>query len=284
MINKVDVSDTIPYVIAAVLVLLPISAICDFFYSKHESQKKRGASMVVMIIHAVIFALFAIGALIGSVFSIVQLMLATDSTTNSTAGLISLLIIAVLYGLTFVRTLNPAQVGFSITKAFTPIMIFVAGLFIVLSFTGPIAQSFTSKDDRRIESHLDGVKLGVDDYISEEGKLPSQLSDISISDKDSQALVDDGLVEYKAVGKAGDDSYSTSYRYKLCVDYSAAKDDPYSGSREYDSEYSSYVSTYDHPEGEVCYKLETYSYNDDYSSDSSNGVDISSQDSTTVQD
>ncbi|MGH7250207.1 MAG: hypothetical protein ACREGC_04480, partial [Minisyncoccia bacterium] len=73
-INKADMGSFTPYAIAAVLVLLPISFVCDYFYSKHEPGKNTGSAMVVMVIHAVLFALFGVGALIGIVFSLVQFM------------------------------------------------------------------------------------------------------------------------------------------------------------------------------------------------------------------
>ncbi len=269
LIDKIDSSSLLPYVLAAVLVLLPISIVCDIFYSKKETQKKTGASMVVMIIHAVIFALFAIGSLIGAVFSIVQLVLATDGTSNTIAALVSLLIIAVLYAITFLRTLNPFK-DFKIAKYYTISMIVVTGIFIVLSFTGPFAQSFLTKDDRRIETNIDGVKQGVDDYVSNNKKLPSNISDVDISDKDAKKLITDGLVTYEKVSVSSDkyssSRYSSSsndktYRYKLCANYKQEKKgSSYSYSSSSSNEYSTYISSYTHPSGEVCYKLEYVDY------------------------
>src|SRR5680860_463031 len=67
-ITPTNNNDFSAYATAAVLVLLPISVICDIFYSKQEPEHKTGASSIIMIIHAVFFALFSIGALIAIVF------------------------------------------------------------------------------------------------------------------------------------------------------------------------------------------------------------------------
>jgi hypothetical protein len=57
-----------PFAIAAVLVLLPISIACDYFYSKQEPVKKTGAASIVMILHAVLFALLVLALLLPRYF------------------------------------------------------------------------------------------------------------------------------------------------------------------------------------------------------------------------
>lgn len=99
------------YFLAALIVLLPVAFICDSFYSKQEPEKKTGASLAIMVIHAVIFALFCIGALIAAVFSIVTLFTNDGLGDNkaSYVGLVSALIIFFYYALTFLRTIKPPQ-------------------------------------------------------------------------------------------------------------------------------------------------------------------------------
>ena len=63
-LNGSQSSTSTPYAIAAVIVLLPISVLCDYLYSKREPILKSGPSLVIMVIHSVIFALFGIAALI----------------------------------------------------------------------------------------------------------------------------------------------------------------------------------------------------------------------------
>ena len=57
LLKDADVGSFDPYAVAAVLVLLPVSFITDFFYSKREPGKKTGAATIVMVIHAVLYAL-----------------------------------------------------------------------------------------------------------------------------------------------------------------------------------------------------------------------------------
>lgn len=276
IIDQADTSATLPYALAAVLVLLPISVICDLFYTKHETQKKRGATMVVMVIHAVIFALFTIGSLIGAIFSLVQIVIATGESSSAIAMLVSLLIIAVLYGLTFLRTLNPFKAGFKTGKYYSLVMLVITISFLALSISGPFAQSLLTKDDRRIEEHLGEVEDAIGDYVNSNKSLPDNLSDVTIDNQDGQKLVDDNLVKYAVVSNpkpsktsaivsditGEDDQYSdTSYRYTLCVNYKKEKKDNYSLSSYSSDEYQSSASTYSHPAGRVCYKLEHINYN-----------------------
>lgn len=284
VIDQADTSATLPYALAAVLVLLPISIVCDLFYTRRETQKKRGANMVVMVIHAVIFALFAIGSLIGAIFSLVQIVVATGESSSAIAMLVSLLIITILYGLTFLRTLNPFKAELKTGKYYSIVMLVITGIFLALSITGPFAQSLLTKDDRRIEEHLGEVKGAIDNYAISNKSLPSSLSDVTIDNQDGQKLVDDNLVKYTAVSSTKPtisntnisdvtntidindvDNSGDSYRYTLCVVYKKEKKDSSSLSRSlYDSQdsgYNSYVDTYRHPAGRVCYKLEYTTYN-----------------------
>ncbi|HET8884672.1 MAG TPA: hypothetical protein VFM68_04350 [Candidatus Saccharimonadales bacterium] len=254
LINQTDTSETIPYVLAAILVLLPISLICDFFYRKHEVQKKQGAGMVVMVIHAVIFALFAIGALIASIFSLVQLMLNSgDSMNSNIAAICSFLIVAILYGLTFLRTLNPFKPSLKVPFVYSIVMLVVTGVFIILSITGPFAQSLATKQDRLIESNLFYIESGVDEYIDSNKALPDKLSDISINSSDAAILISDNLVRYEPEQPAPTDG---ALRYQLCVTYTHTSTAPYNSYRSTNgySEYLSSVSS--HPAGDVCYKLQ----------------------------
>lgn len=253
LIDQYDASGAVPYVLAATLVLLPISLLCDFFYRKREASKKQGASMIVMVIHAVIFALFGIGALIASIFALIQLFIGNGETNSSVAAIISFLIVAGLYALTFIRTLNPFAAKYKTALIFSIVMAVIAGTFIGLSIIGPIAHSFATKNDRRIEQHISDVKAGVDNYISTQGALPERLDQVQLS-RDAKSLVDDNLITLKP------ETYNTqdmAYYYQLCANYSHESDDTYD---EYShpsiDERSTYITTYSyHPKGEVCYKL-----------------------------
>lgn len=263
-----DTSGMVPYAIAASLVLLPISVVCDVFYSRHELRKKTGASMVVMIIHAVIFALFGIGALISGILLAIELFIGTSSGSGSwtTVWLYSFLASAVVYALTFLRTLNPFH-SFKIGRWYTIFMVLVVGAFIALGVVGPLAQARITKDDRRIETNLSVISSAVERYTQDKKALPTNLSQIDLSGSpDAGALISDNLVTYRPEGSVKSTNtfrqdrataHDTDYRYQLCVTYKKASADRYASSYNSGEEYDSYPSVGNHPAGEVCYKLKT---------------------------
>jgi hypothetical protein len=263
-----------PYAIASVLVLLPISFVTDYFYSKNESSKKTGVAMAIMVIHAVLFALFGIGFLIMAVISIIMIITNSGGNNLSLAWLITSLIITTLYVITFIRTLYPPKLSF-VQKYYKLTMIAVSGLFIILGVLGPIANERITKNDRLIENNLYSVNTSINNYIRKNEKLPASLNDIELNG-DSKILVEKNLVVYKP--EKSNDQYSNRYstdktvKYQLCVKYTKEKKDTYSSSYDNpDSDgYYDYLSYYgEHPAGEVCYKLKdtVYNYNDQNNSD-----------------
>lgn len=276
-IAEADTGGFMPYGIAAVLVLLPISFVVDSFYSKKEPQKKTGAEMLVMVIHAVLFDLFAIGALIGAVIALVQLITSSADTSGIQVGLYSCLIITAYYALTFLRTLNPAQLSI-FQRLYRFVMLASVGLIALLGIIGPVSQEVARRDDKLIESSLGGVSRTINNYAVKNKKLPTDLNALSLTG-DEKKLVEKGLVEYKPEGPVtlGSSRSSTStyssrlsnssrveYRYQLCVTYKKESRGYGKYSSSYDrlnrEEYSSYISAYSHPAGEVCYKVSTTDY------------------------
>ncbi len=263
--------DVAPYALAAVIVLLPIAFITDLFYRRHEQQKKVGAATVIMIIHAVIFALSSIGFLIAAVFTGIRLLVDVSSSgvEFQVAWIITLLTATVLFAITFFRTLNPLK-GKKVGVVYAFTMLGVSIVLIIAAIAGPIAQSTAARDDKRIEQNLRDVKLAIDSYARENEGLPDSIESLDYSDKQAEALVADGLVTYKkdenvsSTFKIEVNSSTGSYtkaqllrtmRYQLCVTYKAADS---SSSRSYsklNSGYSTSLLTYGHPAGEVCYKL-----------------------------
>lgn len=275
-----DMEEMVPYAIAASLVLLPIAFICDFFYGRRETQKKTGAAMVVMVIHAVIFALCGIGILIATVFLVVNLMMQShDDTTSQLVWIATLSISAVTYALTFLRTLNPSR-RVPIGRIYPFIMLVIVSTFIVLGFVGPVAQARLAKDDKAIVASLSDIHNKVSDATETNKQLPVSLGDLKLT-KEERDLVDRKLIVYKpeqvevkqssgytdsdtAAGVSLRQSESTErvYKYQLCTTYKTAKGDenlgiePYRSSR--NDGYESYLSVYFHPVGNVCYKLIAY--------------------------
>lgn len=244
--------DAALYAIAATLVLLPLSVACDVFYVRREPLKKAGASMVVMVFHAVIFAVLGIGALIAAVFSLIQLYVGSGDSTSTQVWLYSFLIAAAVYALLFMRALNPFS-SQKPARLFPVAMVAIVGVFVVLGFVGPLAVERESRDDRRIEAHLSGVQHEINNYIYANKQLPKDLQVLNITDNGARQLVDDELVTYKQRGTVAKDNGASEYRYELCVSYVRASS---TGYRSYsDGEYSEYLDSYNHPKGEACYSL-----------------------------
>ena len=282
-ITDTSVEDLVPYAIAASVVLLPIVLICDRFYRKHDTVKKSGALAIVMIIHAVIFALSAIAFLISTVFTGVSMAL--DSPTNfdrSLVGLLTTLTATVLFVGVFFKTLNTFK-NQKIPKIYNTSMLAVTLLFLILAIAGPAVKSFGARSDRIIESGLPSISNAIIAYARANDKLPESLGDIKVQNEDSQYLLDKNLVEYKideSSPKNSPFSSETELRYQLCVEYKQAKDnrDVYEedfvvpSEESTKSSYDSYLSTYRHGAGRQCYKLREIVYNTN--NNTSNGIDL----------
>lgn len=265
-------TSSVAYAIAGVLVLLPISVICDVFYSKKEPEKKTGASSIVMVIHAVIFALFGIGALIGIVFSIVSLMTSKSGSATAQTFLFSAMLITLLYGAVFVRTIMPMKFSW-LRRAFIMLMVVTVGIVAVLGIVGPVANANQTKNDKLIEQNLPSIPEEITTYVQNNDKLPGSLAELELSD-DTKQLAESGLVIYKAdvkpayvkkpstkssaVVRYPDTESSTTYYYELCATYKKA-DKSKAGSyadRYSTNGYNETLTAYGHPAGKTCYKMQ----------------------------
>ena len=271
VINQAETGGFMPYGIAATLVLLPIAIACDVFYRKNEPEKKTGAASIVMVIHAVIFALFGIGALICAVIAVIMMFTGDTDTKSKEVMLYSSLIITALYGAAFLRTINPIRLPF-IRRFFVMFMTVTVGIVAVMGIVGPVATERATRDDRLIESNLNDLQTSINSYARTNDNLPNSLSELKTTG-DTKLLIEKNLVRYtpntKPAGVAID-TYNTSsfsqrktYYYQLCVTYTKEKDSRYNSggySNEDKDGYVSYLSAYYHDKGEECYKLKTDSY------------------------
>jgi hypothetical protein len=257
-ISEVSTKEVVPYAIAATVVLFPVAFLTDFFYRKHEPIKKVGIAMVIMVIHAVLFALLAIVSLIVAVFN--GLNAAIEASANTDAQKVLLyasLFATALYAITFIRTLNPFK-SKKPTLIYGLLMTGVTTLLIILAIVGPLALSITTKDDRRIEANLGGVSQSINDYIQSNNKLPESLNDVTYTSDESEGLVKDNLVQYQKEQSIAGDLFSrtTEHRYQLCVSYKAKdSSSSYYSTPRNNNRYMNYLSTSGHAKGEVCYKL-----------------------------
>lgn len=246
------------YVIATALCLLPVSFVIDRVYSKQEPRHKHGFAAVILVIHAVLAFLVSIGSLITAVVTL--LSLATDTSGDSSVKItviVSALLIAALGGLFFVRIVRPAKLEV-ISKKLGLIVSIVAAITIIAALAGPYITTIKTKSDRQIEAGLDDVTTVIENYASDNKKLPAALSDLTFKsyDNDAKALIKGNLVSYSQKGESNPTSsnyYGTRvYTYELCVTYKGAR-----GSGEETTSNSadnSYINTSDHPAGHTCYK------------------------------
>jgi hypothetical protein len=273
LISGSDPGDFIAYSIASVLVLLPISLVTDFYYSKHEPDKKTGASSIVMVIHAVIFALFAIGALIGAVFSVVTMLISGSDSEGNQVAFTTAIIILVLYAATFVRTINLTHIN-NVQKIYRIFMSVAVGIIVVLGLIGPVARERATKNDRLIEKNLSQISSAINSYAGNNNQLPADLSNLNLNG-DAKKVVEMDLIRYvrednssviqqSEMGTARDLAYKTYY-YQLCATYTEEAESPYykydTTYYSRDNEYKTYPETSSHPAGEYCYKLKTVDYN-----------------------
>ncbi len=256
-----------PYAIAAVLVLLPLSIVCDLFYSKQEPDKKTGGASIIMVVHAVIFALISIGSFVGIAASLIQLVISNADTSGTLVSLYSGIIVTILYILVFMRTLFP-NIKTWFKKAYLITMGVVISTIIVFGVAGPINSLVITRNDRLIDDNLIIVQQAIDNYVTAQDKLPASLSDITVSG-DAKSIIDNDLVRYvpnskPSVTEDENESLSTytTHFYQLCVTYTKEKsiderDIYYANDADSDG-YTNYVVTYNHPAGDYCYKISSY--------------------------
>lgn len=269
-------STMVAYSLAAVVVLFVISLVCDAIYSRHEPDVKTGASSLLMIIHAVLFALFGIGALIFAVFALVRLFVGDESASYGEAGaqtmLYTGLLIALVYGATLLRTLRPFQALRS-PKLYWLFMALVTAAVVWLGVSGPVWQARETRDDRLIERGLPPLSDAIRAHAEKTDRLPGSLADVKGQvSGDALALIERNLVEYKPGGEVSDgpdgstpeffDGISQGFQYELCVTYKAKRgDDGYYAKPGYETGRQVTPDTWAHDAGRVCYDLVTsYAY------------------------
>lgn len=289
-----DLGEVVAYPIAALVVLLLISFVIDILYSRHEPAKKTGPATVIMVIHAVIFALLGIAALVSIVFAMVNMSLNAGSGGGSEGARVTLYtgaVMMVVYALLTMRVVYGARVA-HVRKASWALLGVLAVVIAVAGLLGPIARAAQTKQDRLIEAALPIVPRAVEDYVQQNKQLPKDLKDTlqytgSYRSDEARELINQNLVRYKPNTKppqqAGSGSMQldldsekgidimtpststyqrntySSYYYQLCVTYkyelAGSSYDRYGSDYETNS-----ISTYSHPAGEKCYDLTIVDY------------------------
>lgn len=286
----------IAYPLAAVIVMLAVTLITDGLYAKHEPVPKTGGASVIMLIHAVIYILAMVGALITAVFALITLVINTgpmNSADGPKVALISSVVLAVMAGLMAARALLAGKRA-HVRKIFWGIMTALAIGFLIACMAGPVVQANASKNDRLLESALPALANDISNYASENGKLPGTLAEVKASKynyqkQEVQAIIEKNMVTYKpnvipANSKYKTSSYNQSQTlyYQLCATFTTAKNPDYyykttsSSDSANGASYRTSIDTYAHEKGNVCYDLQAYgksSYNYE-TGNAVNGVEI----------
>lgn len=263
-----DPTEIVLYGAAAVLVLAPLTFGCDIAYARKEPASKTGAAVVVAIVHAVLFALLSIGMLLAIAF-VSQFLGSNPSVISGpTIVLMTLMIGAILFGATFLRVLPIVRTS----TVYRLSMAVVVGVVSVVAVVGPVARLLITQDDRLITAHIRDLNDAVEQYVGRHHKLPTSVADLSLT-PEAKMLLNKGLVKFKPADKQtvvdqtdGSGSsvqvqsfvVSDDYRYQLCAIYKEAAGNGVITTSVYDKDadgYQTYLSVYDHPAGEVCYKL-----------------------------
>lgn len=261
-----SVSEVVPYAIAATVVLLPLAFVTDLFYRKYEPLRKAGAATVIMVIHAVIFALLGIGALITSVFTGLNALINDTPNSDSTTVVVLVALFAtVLYGAAFLRTLNPFKKTIG-SRIYAFAMLGAAVLLLIIAVVGPVVTTLASRGDRQLEQAVVNVNRAVQDYVSENNELPKDLNAVTLDEDSDMAVVRENKIEYRPEGAApttSENEFNTQkrFRYQLCVTYThEGKNNrsSYYRDRSSNNRYTSYPMTTSHDAGRTCYKLQTY--------------------------
>lgn len=285
-----DSIEPIAYGIAATLIMLPFSVICDWLYSKREDQTKHGIASVVLIIHVVLYALVAIGALIATAFSIVGLLLSTSDTTGSVVAIVVSATLVLLFIELIIRMVRPFLFKKSrfVFRLFMTAVI-LAGL--VWGIVGPVRQAIVTKEDRAVRDSLTNLSYAINQYVSANGELPASTDQITedgtflnayylgVSPDTLKSLIDRDLVTYTPNTKAFSEEDSSdatidlkaatrTYYYELCGVFTHSLKQrswyttSYSGLDADSDGYKMYIEEGPIEVGTKCYKLSASYYSE----------------------
>ena len=259
---------TIPSAVAAAVILLVIAAVTVHFYSKRETEHKTGIAMVLMVIHAVLFGLLAVGSLIVIAFGLIQLLVGSSSgVIGSQVAIITASTLFVTYVLILIRVVRP-YIFSKFRIVFKSIFVLLVAVLTVLAITGPVVQTIKTKNDRAVTTALVSLESSMQQFVTSEKRLPKDLNELLESDStrasSSQTvpiadLVKDERITYspnELVAQTFLSSRTTKeYTYQLCGVFDYAAQDTRSSSSYYSYNKSTRVDA-----GKYCQTLDATSY------------------------
>ena len=215
-----DYASYTPYFFAATIILSIVAFGCELFYRRKEPLAKKGFATALMVIHAVIFAIFGIGSLTIALFILIAHFTSVDASNNSFVGIATMVIVTCLYATTFLRTIAPRN-----PKKWSLIQLIVMSITVlgalIAAVAGPIVSSAISKQDLQVSATLQDIDTAVQTSSSIR-ELPATLHQIAtdsssgmLSDTD-RTIIAKRLVTY--------DKLSAS-SYRLCGTFTTKQTD-----------------------------------------------------------
>lgn len=283
-----DVTTTLPaelvaYGVVAIAILLPLALIADIFYGKYEDERKTTATSVVMVIHAVLFALVAVGALIVTAFYSINPLFSTTPNPTAVVDIATAATVFVLFVILLIRVAKPRLYRF-LRPIFRTKFIVIGVVVVGFAIAGPLSYAVITKNDRLTRDAVVYASSALNAYVSQGNDLPANIdSNLGSGDgmypygygqesihKESIRLQKEGVITYTPNTQPVEtlkDEFSTGnkkvYYYELCATYQHAlrKDPTMSYVTPADSNgYTDYLTIDSVESGKQCYKLKTTRY------------------------
>ncbi|HSX16828.1 MAG TPA: hypothetical protein VLH86_01865 [Patescibacteria group bacterium] len=240
------------YSLAAVICLLPLAIFADRMYSKREPHEKHGFAAVVLVLNAIVVFLAVVGGLITAVVSVMSWIINGQFSADTKITVISSLVVALLGGLLFARIMKFARLE-RILRIFPLIITAVVIVTTIFAIAGPFRSLIGTRNDRLIEANIGTVSTAIDDFTTQNNRLPASLDDLTFNQPyqdGAKNLVKKKLVTYKHDSNTGSSYYGLTYQ--LCATFKKAKGNPASSSKDV------FSASYQHGRGEQCYDLTAY--------------------------
>lgn len=264
--------NSVIFVIAATIVVLPLALVFDYFFSRYERDHKVGIGMVLMVVHAVLAALLAVIALATAVFSLVSMLVFVDDANDMISTLSAAGAAVVLFGLIFVRIMRPVTKS-RLRLVVRSLLFVLVSALLVWAIVGPAAQVVMRQQDERTVWALQSTPNIISSYVLANGSLPEKLEDaLSYSysgDTGVNALernLENGRVTYtpNVLAPLAEEDLTTFY-YEVCAtfDYADESRDQYTyGMAADDNGFSETFTKISTEAGRSCYNLKFTNFND----------------------
>lgn len=217
-------TEAVAYAVAASFIVLPLAFTLDVFFSRHEDDNKSNASSVVMVVHAVGFAVISVIALITAVFNLINMVLNDYDDKGLWIAVVAAVTTCVLFGILFIRTIKP-ELFPRLREYYRYLilaLILIAGFWAIF---GPGAKALDTKQSRGVRDSMMQITSAVDNYVTSNGTLPKDIDAMmsagyyfgDVSTSQMKDYIVRGVLSYEPNTKAFTeaDGVKTFY-YKIC--------------------------------------------------------------------